>query len=83
MDDQRVVLRSVFGFEDTLRSDRVEGVGGEAVDGFGGHTHDLTGAEDLGGGFEDGTGMGLREFGDGVLQVGGTVGDSGGIDGLE
>ena len=57
MDDQRVVLGPVLGHEDTLRSNRVEGVGSQAIDSLGGHTNNLTLSEDLSSLFEDEAGV--------------------------
>lgn len=75
MDDERVILGPVFGLEDALRSDRVERIRGQTVDGFGGHADYLAGTKDLSGLVEDMAGMGQGDFGDGIFQVCGGVCD--------
>jgi hypothetical protein len=62
VDDDRVTGGTTFDGEDLFDGLRVEGVGGKAVDGFGGEHHELTGTEGicgtLDGGIEQGGGVG-------------------------
>lgn len=52
-------MGAVFGGEDGLDGGRVEGVGGEAVDSFGGHGDEAAVPEDVGG-LRDAFGGGLE-----------------------
>ena len=84
MNNQRVVLGTVLGLEDTLSSNRVEGIRGQTVDGLCGHADDLASAQELCGMFKDFMGMRVSDDGDGVLEVGGGgVSDRGWINGLK